>query len=186
MTSLLNQAILRRIDDIRLLQDTYNASSLALYASLGFKVRETVALMRTTPTQSQDGTVRLMLEKDLPIIEQLSKAYYGVSRRNEVLNEMNYGFQTYIRERDGRATGYLMPGLIGHGAYETVEDALALLGQTSRQVTPHFRKFLCPLSEHKLFEASLKAGWRIEKLLNYMTLETYTPPTGVWTPSACY
>jgi len=168
------------------LQDTYNATALALYSSLGFEVRDTVALMHTSPSDSRDPFVRPIRSSDFEEIDRISSTLFNASRRNEVLIESQYGFQTYIREREGRATGYLVPGLVGHGVYETEEDALALLTSASELVTPHFRKFLCPLRQSDLFQKCLKAGWRIEKLLTYMTLGPYEYPKGIWTPSACY
>ena len=50
---LLMEAVIERGaqgDGIRLLQDSFNTASLALYASLGFRVEEPVALMAGTPS----------------------------------------------------------------------------------------------------------------------------------------
>jgi hypothetical protein len=186
MTALLTHAAQHRITELRLLQDTYNVASLSLYSSLGFEVRDAVALIHTLPALATDLTVRPMIDIDLPVIDRLSRTYYKTSRHNEVLVETKYGYQAFLKERDGRVTGYLLPGLAGHGVSETEEDAIALLGELARSVPPTFRKFLCPMRQSKLYRQAIKAHWRVEKVLTYMTLGPYEYPSGVCTPSACY
>ncbi|MCA1603736.1 MAG: hypothetical protein LC776_19545 [Acidobacteria bacterium] len=59
----------------------------------------------------------------LPAIEELSKRIYKNSRCNEVAAVAPYGFVAFLREQQGRITGYLIPGIFGHGIAET-EDVL--------------------------------------------------------------
>jgi GNAT superfamily N-acetyltransferase len=186
MSGLIAHVSMRKFNDIRLLADSHNVGAIALYTSLGFVVRDFVALIHTSPSPVRDPTVRKMMPSDLPAINQLSKNHYKTSRYNEMVNSAQYGFTIYIRERDGRPTGYLLPGLIGHSCAETTEDTIALMSEAARVVIPSFRKYLCPMSEPDLLQNSIKAGWKIEKLLTYMSLGKYEHPTSVWTPSACY
>ena len=77
-------------------------------------------------------------------------------------------------------------GLIGHGAAISDDDALALLREAARRINPHFRKYFCPLQHASLFTKSLAAGFKVEKLLTYMTYGPYSHPAGIWIPSAGY
>jgi ribosomal protein S18 acetylase RimI-like enzyme len=174
------------IDRLRLLQDSFNLTSLSLYTSLGFDVKETVVLMQAAPTSKIDQTVRPITENDLAVIEGLSKRIYKVSRINEVASALVYGFPAFLRERAGRVTGYLLPGFLGHGVAETEEDSLALIGESARRIPPEFTRFFCPLGRAKFFRNSLKMGCRAIKVMNLMAVGPYEPPQDVWMPSILY
>ena len=91
-----------------------------------------------------------------------------------------------LRERGGRFTGYLIPGLFGHGVAETPDDAVALATQAARLI-PHERaRSLCPLEDGPLFRAFLKAGCRTVKMMNVMAMGPYEAPISVWMPSILY
>lgn len=171
------------IEQVRLLQDSFNVASLSLYASLGFEVKDAVALMQAAPVPEADKKVRQVAETDLPAIEELSRRIYKNSRRNEVAAAARYGFSALLRERQGHITGYLIAGMFGHGVAETVEDALALVGEAARRLAPDFARFFCPLSEGNFYRTALQAGCRAIKVMNYMTLGPYQHPNEVWMPS---
>lgn len=171
------------IEQVRLLQDSFNVASLSLYASLGFEVKDAVALMQAAPAPEADRKVRQVAETDLPAIEELSKRIYKNSRRNEVAAAARYGFSALLRERQGHITGYLIAGTFGHGVAETEEDALALVGEAARRLPPDFARFFCPLSEGNFYRTALQAGCRAIKVMNYMTLGPYQHPNEVWMPS---
>src|SRR5918997_1033070 len=67
---------------IRLLQDAFHMRSLALYESLGFDVKEPVALISGTPRHGPDAAVavRPLEEGDLPECERLCQAVHGYER----------------------------------------------------------------------------------------------------------
>src|SRR3990172_7814309 len=71
------------IEMVRLMQDSFNMGSLSLYASLGFDTKEPVAMIQPAPVPCPDGTVRPVMEPDLPAIDELSRRVYSISRRNE-------------------------------------------------------------------------------------------------------
>jgi predicted N-acetyltransferase YhbS len=171
------------IEQVRLLQDSFNVASLSLYASLGFEVKDAVALMQAAPAPEADRKVRQVAETDLPAIEELSKRIYKNSRRNEVAAAARYGFSALLRERQGHITGYLIAGTFGHGVAETEEDALALVGEAARRLPPDLARFFCPLSEGNFYRTALQAGCRAIKVMNYMTLGPYKHPNEVWMPS---
>jgi hypothetical protein len=95
-------------------------------------------------------------------------------------------FKVLIREKHGHAAGYFMPGKLGHGVANAVEDLLALIGEAGRLVPAESASFLCPLRNSELFRGALRAGHRLQKVLNYMTHGKYQPPEGDWTPSYGY
>ena len=183
MEDLIAYARRNNIEQVRLFQDSFNVVSLSLYASLGFDVKEAAAFMQAKPAAETDETVRPIAETDLPAIEELSKRIYKSSRRNEVAAAAPYGFEAFLREQQGRLTGYLIPGIFGHGVAETEQDALALIGEAARRLPPPRARFFCPLSETDFFRQTLKAGCRVIKVMNYMAMGRYQPPTRVWMPS---
>ncbi|MEW6146221.1 MAG: GNAT family N-acetyltransferase [Thermodesulfobacteriota bacterium] len=174
------------IKQVRLLQDSFNMSSLSLYSSLGFDVRAGVALMDASPGRKiSQGDVRPAAESDIEAMDDLCRSIYKVSRRNEVAAAMKYGFPPVVIERNGRMTGYLVPGFLGHGVARTEEDAFALIDEVSRTL-PHFAKFFCPLSEARFYRESLKRGYRAVKVMNLMSMGHYDPPDEIWMPSVLY
>ena len=188
MRDVMDYARRHNIEQVRLQQDAFNVGSLSLYASLGFNVITPTAFMQAAPpatsgNDASDGSVRPVTEADLPAIEELGKRIYKVSRRNEVAAAAPYGFAAFVCEREGRITGYLLPGIFGHGVAESVEDALALVGEAAQRLPAPFARFFCPLCEADFFRQALQAGCRVIKVMNYMALEPYAAPNGVWMPS---
>jgi predicted N-acetyltransferase YhbS len=186
MQNVMDHAQHNNIEQVRLFHDSFNLASLSLYASMGFDMKDSVALMQATPATEADNSVRPITEPDLPAIEELSKRIYKNSRRNEVAAATPYGFATFLRERQGQVTGYLLPGNFGHGVAETEEDALALVGEAARRLPSEATHFFCPLSEGSFYRKALQAGCRAIKVMNYMTLGPYEHPDEVWMPSVLY
>lgn len=183
MKDVIDYARRNNIEHVRLQQDSFNTASLSLYATLGFNVTTATAFMQATPAAEPDDSVRPVTDADLPAIEQLGERIYKVSRRNEVAAAAPYGFAAFLREREGQITGYLIPGIFGHGVAKTVEDALALVGEAARRLPPEAARFFCPLCEAALFRQALAADCRVIKVMNYMALEPYAAPDEVWMPS---
>lgn len=176
----------RGIERIRLLQETINAGSLSLYASMGFDSREEVAYLQAAAAPAEDPNVRPVTDQDVPAVEQLSADIYQVSRRNEVAAAIRYDFSPLLHQRDGRVTGYLIPGLFGHGVAEREDDACALVGEMARRLPPHAARFFCPVRQANFFRRVLKMGCRTIKVWTLMTLGPYEPPREVWMPSVLY
>ncbi|GHO97765.1 N-acetyltransferase [Reticulibacter mediterranei] len=174
------------IERVRLLQEAYNTRSLSLYASLGFEVKDAIVVMQAVPAERAEESVRTVSEADLPAIEQLSTRIYKSTRRNEVASAIRFGFTPSLREREGRITGYIIPGFFGHGVAETEEDILMLVGEAARRLLPAPTLFLCPLSEASLYRKALNAGCRTIKVMNLMALGPYEQPDELWLPSVLY
>jgi GNAT superfamily N-acetyltransferase len=186
MQAALDYAAQHGYERVRLLQDSHNTTSLSLYASLGFDVREPIGVMKAPPAAAADATVRLAVAGDLPVLEELGLRYYKVSRRNELAAWLERRFAVLVRERQGRLCGYLAPGKLGHGVAETEADALALIAQIPRHVPPGLDVFFCPLRNTSLYRAALKSGCRLSKVMTLMTLGPYEEPAPVWMPSIAF
>src|SRR2546426_592762 len=171
---------------VRLLQDSFNMTSLSLYASLGFDTKEPVAVMQPSPGDRPDESVRAVTEADLEEVAELSRQIYKVSRRNEVASGITGPFRPFLRERNGRIAGYYILGIAGHGVAETEDDLVALVRETARQMPPDFHRVLCPLTEGDLYRKLLANGCRNIKVMNLMALGPYERPDGAWIPSVLY
>jgi hypothetical protein len=185
MRAVLEHAGETNTEMVRLVQDSFNLTSLSLYASLGFDVKSPLALMQPQPAAQPDPSVRPLTPADLPAVEELSRRIYKVNRRNELAGLLHV-FPTFIREREGRPTGYLMMGMIGHGVFETEDDAVAVVGEATRQSPLDFHRIFCPLLEGGLYRRLLASGARAVKPMNLMAYGPYEEPEGVWMPSVWY
>ena len=134
---------------IRLVQDGFNMTSLSLYASLGFTVREPLAVMQAAPAREAPEGVRQAKPADIDAMDALAKRTAKVCRRNEIAGAFHSPFPPLVRERGGKVVAYLVPGFLGHGYAETDDDALALIGSTT-QLPPPAQLFFAPLRQATL------------------------------------
>jgi ribosomal protein S18 acetylase RimI-like enzyme len=170
---------------IRLVQDSFNMTSLSLYASLGFTVQEPLALMTSASAKADASGVRPARPEDLHAMAALCEQKFKFSRRNELAGSTRAPFPPLVRERNGKLVAYLIPGFIGHGAAETDEDALAIIASTASMSWPG-NLFFAPLRQGTLHRKALKAGCRMVKVMQLMSLGAYEAPTGTWMPSVMY
>ena len=188
----LMEAVLDRANGaagIRLLQDSFNMRSIALYASLGFQVREPVLVMVGRPINGRPmGTaVRPMTERDLDACDALCIRVHGISRRSELADAVRLG-APLVAERDGRITAYLTAPtfwLANHGVAETESDMQALIaGAAAASDQP--LSFLLPTRQAVLFRWCLEQGMRALKPMTLMTIGEYRAPNGCYMPSVFY
>jgi GNAT superfamily N-acetyltransferase len=176
---------------IRLLQDSFNTRSLALYASLGFRVEEPVALIGGTPrdTPRAGVEVRPLVDGDLEACEQLCLSVHGFERTNELRDALEGPALTpFVALRDGRVVAFASSLAQFGAAYavaETEDDMAALIAGAVRPGGPP-ASFLLPLHQHELLRWCLRAGLRIVKPMNYMAMGPYTRPRGAWIPTVLY
>src|SRR5829696_2251224 len=83
------QAVLARGEGargVRLLEDAFHLRSLSLYETLGFHVKEPVALITGKPRSGPDPAfqVRPLEERDLDQCEELCQRVHGYERTNEL------------------------------------------------------------------------------------------------------
>lgn len=183
MQWVIDEARRRELRQVRLFQEAINITSLSLYTSLGFDWRDSAALMQAIPGVVEDPTIRPLGPADLPAVEKLSKNSYGFSRAGDAAQLLEWQVPGFLRERDGRATGYLFATLFGHAGAETDEDLLALADHVGRHLPPPLARYICPLARPELYRKALAAGHRTLKVLSYMSLGDYVPPGGSHFPS---
>lgn len=168
---------------VRLFQEAVNTTSLSLYTRLGFQWRDAAALMQPKPADAGDASVRPMVADDLPQVERLSAQHYGYSRANDAGQLLKLQFPAFVLERGGAIVAYQIATLFGHASADTDEDLLALAAQTARHVPPPMAVVIVPMAQASLFRSALSAGFRVAKVLNYMSLETFRPLPGPSFPS---
>lgn len=190
----LMQAVIERGAEaagIRLLQDSFNTGSLALYASLGFEVAEPVAVLGGTPraTLPDHVQVRPLVADDLEAAEELCRSVHGVERTNELRDALEAPMlRPFAAIREGRLVAYATTLGFFPAAYavaETEEDMAALIaGTLATSDAP--ASFLLPTRQHELFRWCLQAGLRVVKPMTYMVIGEYRRPRGAWIPSVLY
>ncbi|HEX6897644.1 MAG TPA: GNAT family N-acetyltransferase [Bryobacteraceae bacterium] len=186
MQAVLDEARRRQITRVRLLQDSFNTVSISLYGSLGFDTKHPVAYLRLPATSQPDPSVRPVEQRDLDALDALCRRNYRSSRRNELAAALQAGLAPFTRVRDGRFTGYLIPGIFGHGVAESDQDAAAIACHAAGLVPKERAYCLCPLDQGSTFRALLSAGCRTVKILNLMATGPYEQPQPVWMPSILY
>jgi hypothetical protein len=187
----LMEAVLERGEGapgIRLLQDGFHMRSLALYASLGFDVKEPVAVTSGKPrSEPVDGLeVRPLEEDDLEECEALCKKVHGFERTNTLRDALE-AFAPFVVVRDGRISAYastLTFWPMGHGVAEEEEDMRALLLGAAAEV-PEPLSLLVPIRAG-LFRWCLAEGFKFVKPMNLMARGEYQEPRGSWFPSVIY
>jgi GNAT superfamily N-acetyltransferase len=180
-----------RARGIRLFQDSFNMQSLALYASLGFEVKEPAVVMNGTPRSGLPAgiEVRPLKDSDLEQCEQLCVAVHGFERTNELRDALQVPvFSPSVAVRDGKVTAYATTLTFFPAAYavaETEEDMRALItGTLAAGDEPG--SFLLPTSQTGLFQWCLGEGLRPLKPMTYMAIGEYRNPDGCWIPSVLY
>src|ERR1041385_4051840 len=111
---------------IRLVQDAFNTASLSLYASLGFDVKEPLALIEgeLKGELPQDVTVRVIEEQDYEACAELYRKTHGFDRLNELKNMPPF-LTSLVVVRNGRLTAYASaPHFwpLNHAVAETEDD----------------------------------------------------------------
>ena len=188
----LMNAVLQRAKDavgVRLVQDSFNMRSVALYASLGFEVKEPLLLMRGKPKSALEPgfAVRPLAHDDIEACASLCARVHGFARSSELGDALEM-FSPFVVTRDGRVTGYLSAATFwqaNHGVAETVEDMRALIsGAAAASSEPV--AFLLPARQAGLFRWCLSEGIRAVKPMTLMALGDYSEPKGSHFPSVFY
>jgi GNAT superfamily N-acetyltransferase len=165
----LMQALLERTRGaagVRLVQTAYHARSLALYAKLGFVVRE--------PLSRPD---------DLPACDALCRRVHGHDRSGELQGAIAAGTARVVERPDrisGYATGF---GYGWHAVAEGNEDLQALIASAEAFVS---LGILVPSRNATLLTWCLDNGLRLVQQSTLMTVGLYNEPQGAWLPSIVY
>ena len=185
MHGLLERQRARRVAGVRLVQTAYNSRSLALYAKLGFTVREPLSVLQgNLPPCSTPGlVVRAACLDDLAICDAICTRIHGHDRSAELQAAIASGTATVV-ERAGSIVGYATGfGYGWHAIAESNEPMIALL--SSAQSFMGLGIFV-PSRNAPLLELCLKQGLRLVQQSTLMTIGLYNEPAGSWLPSIVY
>ena len=185
MQAVLDRATERNFPGVRLLQSSYHSRSLALYATLGFLPRESIACMQgpAIGVLPAGYEVRRAVETDLEACNRVCTFVHGHDRAGETLDAIKLGTATIV-EHEGRVTGYATDlGFLAHAVGETNRDLMALIGAASAFAGPGI---LVPLRNGALFQWCLGRGLRVVQVMTLMTTGLYNEPAGAYLPSVLY
>ena len=170
---------------VRLVQTAYHARSLALYAKLGFAVREPLSVLQGAPLQrSTPGfDVRPARPDDVPACDALCRRVHGHDRSGELQGAIAAGTARVV-ERSGRLSGYATGfGYGWHAVAEGNEDLQALIASAETFVG---LGILVPSRNAALLRWCLENGLRLVQQSMLMAVGLYNEPQGAWLPSIVY
>jgi predicted N-acetyltransferase YhbS len=175
---------------VRLVQDAFNTASLSLYASLGFEVREPLALMegQLHGDVPADVIVRALREEDYASCAELCRLVHGFDRLNELKHTPPF-LTSFVAVREGRVTAYAAAPqfwALNHAVAETLSDMCALLTGASNLMHGEPMSFLLPTRQSELFRWCLQKGLRVMKPLTLMSMGEYHEPRSCYLPSVGY
>jgi predicted N-acetyltransferase YhbS len=170
---------------VRLVQTAYHARSLALYAKLGFVVREPLSVLQGAPLRrGVPGIgVRPARPDDVPACDALCRRVHGHDRSGELRGAVAAG-TAWIVERPDRISGYASGfGYGWHAVAEGNDDLQALIASAETFVG---LGILVPSRNATLLGWCLDNGLRLVQQSTLMTVGLYNEPQGAWLPSIVY
>lgn len=182
MENVIEHAAQEGFAGVRLVQAAFHSRSLALYAKLGFEVREPLANMQGPPLKLAipGYTVRQASDEDRDDCDRLCRKIHGHDRSGELRGAIEQGTAAVV-EHHGRITGYAtLIGFSGHAVGEGNEDLKALIGAADAFAGPGF---LLPTRNGELFRWCLQHGLRVVQPMTLMSLGLYNQPSGAFLPS---
>jgi predicted N-acetyltransferase YhbS len=185
MQQALERVAHRCFPGVRLVQAAYHSRTLALYAKLGFIVREPLATMQGPPLvlPIPGYTVRAATDEDLEACNQVCRSVHGHDRGGELADAIQQHTAVVV-EHAGRITGYATPiAFFGHAVGETNEDLKALIGAAPVFPDPGF---LLPIRNGEVFRWCLDHGLRVVQTNTLMSIGLYNTPEGAFLPSILY
>jgi predicted N-acetyltransferase YhbS len=185
MQAALDRVTERHCPGVRLLQAAYHTRSLALYTTLGFHPRESIACMQGAPVRVvvPGHQVRRAVAADLDACNRVCAAVHGHDRGGEVLDAITQGTARVV-EHENRLTGYATDlAFFAHAVGETTRDLMALIGGAEAFGGPGI---LVPVRNAALFQWCLAHGLRVVQVMTLMTIGLYNEPAGAYLPSVLY
>ncbi|HEY0170977.1 MAG TPA: GNAT family N-acetyltransferase [Pyrinomonadaceae bacterium] len=180
----------RGAEGVRLVQDTFNAASLSLYASLGFDVREPLVLIEggVEGELPKGFEVRPVRAEDFEACGALCRKVHGFERTNELKATPPF-LTTFVALRDGRVAAYASGPhfwALNHAVAETEDDMRALLTGAGSAGGGRPLSLVLPTRQSSLFRWCLSKGMRVVKPMTLMTMGRYEEPRGTYLPSVGY
>ena len=158
---------------------------MALYAKLGFDIREPLVVMQGPAIHEVPAgyVVRPAVADDVPACNALCQRVHGHDRSGELADEIGNGTARVV-ERDGRITAYgSHVGFFGHTVAENNAELQALLGGVDAFAGAGI---LVPTRNTELFRWCLNRGLRVVEPMTLMTVGLYNEPAGAYLPSILY
>lgn len=188
MINVLERAKNKNFPAIRLLQASYHSRSLALYATLGFEVREPISNMQGKPIQEAipGRSVRAATESDIESCNTICKTVHGHDRNGELQDSIKQGSAKVVLH-ENKITGYTC-GLtfFNHSVGLTNDDLKALISSATNDDSYGGPGILIPSRNTQLFRWCLNNGLRLVQQLTLMTIGLYNEPAGSYMPSILY
>jgi GNAT superfamily N-acetyltransferase len=182
MRAVMKRAEERNFAGVRLVQAAYHSRSLSLYTTLGFIVREPLALM-LGPAIGKGNGVRAATAADVKGCNRVCWKVHGHDRAGELADAIQEGSATVV-ERDGRITGYSTGvKFFAHSVGETNPDLQALIAAAPVFEGPGF---LVPTRNTELFRWCLANGLRVVEPMTLMSVGLYNEPAGAFLPSVTF
>jgi GNAT superfamily N-acetyltransferase len=184
----LMQALLERTRGaagVRLVQTAYHARSLALYAKLGFAVREPLSVLQGAPLlRSTPGLrVRPARPDDMTACDAICRRVHGHDRSDELRGAIAAGTARVV-ERPDRLSGYATG--CGYGWHAVGDDNESLQALIAAAEAFAGLGILVPSRNQGLLRWCLGNGLRLVQQSTLMTLGLYNEPQGAWLPSIVY
>jgi ribosomal protein S18 acetylase RimI-like enzyme len=188
----LMEAVLERAGaaGIRLTTAPHNPAAFAMYTSLGFEVKEPLAILsgRFRGPPPAGSSTRALREEDLTAAAALCERVHGVARTGDLREALRTKGEPMVLERDGRIVAYTSHRRLGdgaHGVAETEPDMRALLLGLALPRGAKLTIFM-PTRQTSLLRWCLAEGFRVGVPLNLMAKGDYREPTGAYFPSSWY
>jgi predicted N-acetyltransferase YhbS len=186
----LMQAVMDRANErcpagMRLVQAAYHNRSLALYADLGFDVREPLSCIQGRPRERNvpGCTVRPAHAADVGVCNALSRRVHGFDRGTELAQAIQQNTAVVV-ERAGRVTGYATAlALFGHATAESNVDLQALIVSVE---SFGGSGILLPSRNNELLRWCLGNGLHVVQPMTLMSIGLYNEPAGAWLPSILF
>jgi predicted N-acetyltransferase YhbS len=174
---------------IRLLQEAYNRTSMSLYTSLGFDIKEPIVAIMGKPDGklSAGAEVRPMTVEHLDDCAALCRKVYGVERTGE-LRDCIAQMKPFVLLRHGKLAAYCSAAnlyLLNHGVALDERDIFNLLVGAGNALQRPIG-ILLPTRQGNLFRWCLSQGMRILKPFSLMSMGEYQDPRGCWFSSINY
>jgi predicted N-acetyltransferase YhbS len=185
MQAVMVRAVERKFAGVRLVQAAYHNRSLALYAKLGFVVREPLACMQGPAIQRVLPCYRARPAQagDLAACNDLCLRIHGHDRGSELNDAIQQG-TAVVAESDGRVKAYATSmAFFGHAVGDSNQDLQALIAAATEFQGPGI---LVPTRNAELFRWCLENGLRVVQPMTLMTIGLYNEPAGAYLPSILF
>jgi predicted N-acetyltransferase YhbS len=172
MDAVLDRARERNFAGVRLVQAAFHNRSLSLYTTLGFDVREPLAVFQGPPIKKKyEGlVVRPAQLADVEACNALALRVHGHHRGGELADAIRQGTAAVV-ERDGRITGCASAlAFYGHAVAETNPDLEAMIAGADGFAGPGI---LVPSRNSELFRWCLAHGLRVVQPMTLMSPGLY-------------